>query len=222
MTPKTAILIGATGLTGSHLLKSLLTDERFGKVVVLTRRATGHSNPKLEEHIVDFNVPESWQELVAGDILFSAMGTTLKQAGGKPAQYRVDFTYQYEAAKAAAANKVPVYVLVSSVGANADSLIFYSKIKGELEKEVRKMPFVAIHILQPGPLEGQREKERPTEKTSLRMMRMLNAIGLMRGYRPVAGTVLARAMINAGLDSSPAIKVYRLLDVFRLAGVPLR
>ena len=214
---KTAILIGATGMTGSCALQLLLKDERFLKVKIFTRRSTNILHPKLEEHIIDFDHTDSWKHLVTGDVLFSALGTTLKQAGGKVPQYKVDYTYQYNFAKAASDNEVPVYVLVSSVGANPDSLIFYSKMKGELEREIRKLAFRNIHILQPGPLEGLREKERKAEKIGISITRFITNLGLFKGYQPIHGQIVAKAMINASFDIQSPVKIYRLLEVFKKA-----
>ena len=214
---KTAILIGATGMTGSFTLQLLLKDERFSKVKIFTRRSTGISYPKLEEHVIDFDDIGSWKHLVTGDVLFSALGTTLKQAGGKVPQYKVDYTYQYNVAKAASEGGVPVYVLVSSVGANPDSMVFYSKMKGELERDIRKLPFQHIHILQPGPLEGPREKERNAEKIGINITRFITNLGILKGYKPIHGQIVAQAMINASFDTESPVKIYRLLEVFERA-----
>ena len=214
---KTAILIGATGMTGSFALQLLLKDDRFSRVKIFTRRTTGFTNPKLEEHVIDFDAVENWKNLIMGDVLFSALGTTLKQAGGKDPQYKVDYTYQYNVAKAASENGVPVYVLVSSVGANPVSMIFYSKMKGELERDIRMLAFQNIHILQPGPLEGPRPKERKMEEVGIKVTRFFTNMGLFSGYKPIHGKIVAQAMINASFDTETGVKVYRLLEVFKRA-----
>lgn len=214
---KTALIIGATGLTGSHLLQILLADLRFEHIVIFVRRSTGIIHPKLEEHIVRFDHPEEWSTLVKGDVLFSTLGTTLKLAKDKPAQYQVDVTYQFSFAKAAASNNVPTYVIVSSAGANAHSLFFYLKMKGELENAVRELPFERIRILQPASIVGNRPIPRPFEKFSLQLVRLLNRLGLGGQFRPIEAGELSKALRNAALLPEPGIQVFRLSSIFDLA-----
>ncbi|MFY0538759.1 NAD-dependent epimerase/dehydratase family protein [Nannocystis pusilla] len=141
--PRTALLVGATGLVGRELLRQLLADPRYGAVTVLARRSAGVKHDKLTEHLVDFDRPDDWHALAKGDHLFSALGTTLKAAGSREAQYRVDYTYQYEVARAARHHGTETYVLVSSTGAAAKSAIFYSRMKGELERDAAALGFRA-------------------------------------------------------------------------------
>ncbi|RSK33063.1 NAD(P)H-binding protein [Hymenobacter metallilatus] len=214
----TALLVGATGLVGDYLLRQLLLDERFSHLKVFTRRPTGYQNPKLEEHLVDFNQPRTWNHLLTGDVLFSALGTTLRQAGGQQAQYKVDYTYQFQAAKAAAENGVPAYVLVSSAGADADALVFYSRMKGELERDIKRLPFRRISILQPGVLAGSRQQPRLGEKLGVLLATVAGTIPPLRAYRPVHGRTVAQAMIHAALNETPGVQTATLEDVFTLAG----
>lgn len=215
---KKALVIGATGLVGRELVQLLLQDDRFEKVVVFVRRTTGIKQAKLEEHIVSFDVPETWQQLVSGDVLFSALGTTLKQAGGQSAQYKVDYTYQYNFAKAAALNGVSTYVLVSSAGANPSSSIFYSRMKGELEEEIKKLQIPFIHIIQPGLLTGDRKDFRLGEKVMAPLLSVVQYIPGIKKYRPIKGKTVAQAMLNAAFDHSKPFQVHTLEDVFALAG----
>ena len=102
-----ALVIGATGMVGSQLIQQLLADDRFEKIRVFSRRSLAITHPKLEEHLIDFNFPEQWRGLVRGNVLFSALGTTLSKAGSKGAQFKIDYKYQYQFAKAASENGVP-------------------------------------------------------------------------------------------------------------------
>ena len=103
---KTAIVIGASGLVGSYITLKLLDDIRYDKVKVFVRNSLDISHVKLEEHVIDFDKIEIWKEYLTGDELFSALGTTIKKAGSKEAQYKVDYTYQFDVAKAASENRV--------------------------------------------------------------------------------------------------------------------
>jgi len=192
----TAVLIGATGLVGSHLLQLLLEDDRYNSLKVLHRRSTGVEHPKLEEHIIDFDNPDEWSELVNGDHLFSALGTTIKKAGSKEAQYKIDFTYQYEVAKAASKNGVGAYALVSSLGSNAESSSFYPRIKGELDKAVQELDFERTRILRPSFLEGDREEFRLGEKIGIPVAKVLCKIPGLRKYHPIKAKDVAKAMIE--------------------------
>lgn len=214
---KTALVIGATGLVGSNLVEQLFEDKRYGKVITFTRRKTGLSHEKHEENVIDFNAPDNWQNLVKGDVLFSALGTTIKTAGSQHAQYLVDYTYQYNFAKAASDHSVPVYVLVSSAHASPKSRIFYSRMKGELERDIKKLEFKQIHILQPGPLEGERPDNRAAEKIGVFLLHMINNIGLFRSYRPIGGDVVAKAMRAISLKDGYSPQNYVLDKIFKLA-----
>jgi uncharacterized protein YbjT (DUF2867 family) len=214
---KTALVIGATGLVGNELVKQLIDDKDFGKVVVFSRRTTGLTSSRLEEHIIDFDHPEQWQHLVKGDVLFSALGTTLAQAGSKKAQYNVDHSYQFQFAAAAARNAVPVYVLVSSAGANPKSRTFYMRMKGELERDVKELLFSSIILIKPGPLQGQRNQNRIGENIGVAVMRFFNRLGLFRKYRPIGGNEVAQAMINAYKRASAGVDSFELDELFVLA-----
>ncbi len=214
---RTAIVIGATGLVGRHLTEQLLRDRRFELVKIFVRRSTGINNSKLQEHVVDFDNLDGWKKLVTGDVLYSAMGTTLRQAGSKEAQYKTDYTYQYQVAKVAAANGVPEYVLVSAAGSSPDSSVFYSRIKGELERDVQKLPFETIHIIRPGMLAGEREKVRTGEQLGVGVLNIISLIPGLKNLRPIQGGEVARAMLNATFRHVVGIHSYTMGDVAKLA-----
>lgn len=212
---RTAILVGATGLVGREVLAQLLADPRFSAVTVLTRRSTGVTHEKLVEHVVDFDRPDAWRERVTGDVLYSGLGTTLKAAGSEDAQYRVDYTYQFEAARAARQNGADTYVLVSSAGASPRSRIFYSRMKGELERDTEALGFPRMRVLQPGPLDGDRQESRTGEKWMLRVLRPLAPV-LPAVARPIHASIVARAGIAAAFDKAPGLLRYSPAELFRL------
>lgn len=209
-----ANVIGASGLVGHELLVQLLDHPEFEKVRIFVRRATGIDHPKLEEQIIDFDQTESWKPLVKGDVLFSTLGTTIKTAKTKENQYRVDFTYQYEFAKAASENGVPAYLLVSSMGANPKSSVFYSRIKGELEDAVAKLPFQKLFIIRPSILDGDRKEKRAGEKVGLILSRFLTKF-ILKVYRPTPVDLLASKMIRLSLEKVPGIRTIGGLELFQ-------
>ena len=212
-----AVVIGATGLVGSELLRQLLVHERFTSIVVLGRRPTGIAHGKLREHVVDFDAPASFADLVVADVLFSALGTTMRAAGSAAAQYRVDHTYQLQVAQAARRRGVRTCVLVSSGGASPRSRIFYSRMKGELDRDVEGLRFERTRILRPGLLDGERRERRTAEQWALRVLRPLAPV-LPYGLRPVRVEIVARAAIAAALDPAPGTVRVEARELFRLGG----
>jgi len=213
---KTALVIGSTGLVGRQLVELLLGDPSFEKVVVFARRSCGLASPKIQEHVIDFDRPEQWQHLVKGDVLFSALGTTLVKAGSKAVQYKIDHGYQFQFAAAAARNSVPVYILVSSAGANPSSRFFYMRMKGELERDVKGLAFSSTIIIKPGPLHGKRVESRTGENIGVAVIRFFNALGLFRKYKPIAGEEVAQAMINAYKNPKAGVTEFVLDQLFKL------
>jgi uncharacterized protein YbjT (DUF2867 family) len=216
---KTAIVIGATGLIGNLLVNKLLNDDRYKLVKVFSRRSTGINNPKLEEHLVDFNEINNWKNLISGNELFSVMGTTIRKAKSTAIQYKVDVTYQYQFAKAAAENGVKNYFLVSSSGANANSKLFYLKIKGELDEKVESLTFDKIRIFRPSLLLGERPEKRFGEKAAELILKIiLPVLPFVKNQRPIEGEKVANAMIgSANQDDIERIRIFELDEIFKLA-----
>ena len=207
-----AVLIGATGAVGKDLLQALLEDARYTEVVAFARRALGVQHEKLREHTIDFDAPATWQELVKGDILFSTLGTSLKQAGSKEAQRHIDYDYQLAFAKAARANGVKSLVLLSSIGADSKSSIFYLRLKGELDDAVRGLGFDSLSIVRPPSLIRAKSK-RFGETASVKFLQAANAIGLAKRLAPMETVVVARSMAALGADSASGTRIIEGQDV---------
>jgi uncharacterized protein YbjT (DUF2867 family) len=215
---KTAIVIGATGLVGRELTRLLLQDKHYNRVKVFARRSTGLVGRTLEEHIVDFDKIDEWQDALRGDDLFLALGTTKKQAGSNEAAHRVDFTYQYETARRAAGNGVTALHLVSSAGADPKAHVFYIRMKGEIEQAVANLPFQRVVIYQPSLLVGAREHPRFGERAGEVVLKALTWIPGVRRYRPIEGETLARAMIaTANRFSAERVECYTLDEIPKAA-----
>ena len=217
MSGLTALVIGATGATGTELVNQLIKDNQYTSVVVFSRRPLLISHTRLTSHIVDFDNPQAWAHLVKGDVLFSALATTLKQAGSQKEQYKIDYTYQYQTAAIAAANGVAKYVLVSAMGANAKSWLFYPRIKGELDNAARGLPFKQIHIFRPGFLLRQPDKIRPMEKLGIAIIQFFNKFSLFKSQRPLPVEVLAQKMRSVLLHpDAQQFQIYSLDSIFDL------
>lgn len=215
MNNQKAIVIGSTGMVGKELVKKLIENDHYSEIISLVRRPSGITNPKLDEHVIDFDRPETWKDLVKGDVLFSALGTTIAKAKSKEEQFKVDFTYQYNVAKIAVENGATSYVLISSAGANSNSKAFYMNTKGKLDEAVQGLPFEYINILRPGQLHGKRTEKRLGEKVGLSVMYSLNKIGLFKRYKPIKDQKVAKAMIHAARKTHSTI--YTLDEVHELA-----
>lgn len=208
-----ANVIGGTGMVGQQLILQLLDHPEFEIVRSFVRRPSGIIHAKLEEVVIDFDQPALWKPLVQGHVLFSTLGTTIAKAKTKENQYRVDYAYQFEFAKAASENGVPAYVLVSSMGANPKAKVFYSRMKGELEEAVSKLAFRKIIILRPSILDGDRKEDRMGEKIGLAISRVLTRF-ILKKYRPTPARLLAEKMIRVSLDKSKALHILEGSEIF--------
>lgn len=215
---KTAIVIGATGLVGSFITLNLLDDIRYEKVKVFVRNSLGIKHPKLEENIVNFDKLDEWKNKLTGDELFSTLGTTIKKAGSKENQYKIDFTYQYGVAKAAVANKVKSYFLVSSLGANYKSGNFYLRMKGNLDEKVQQLDFGMIRIFRPSILVGLRSEKRLAESLGIKIAGIVTSIiPALKKYKPIYASKVAEAIINSANQlSQEKIRIYDSDEIINL------
>lgn len=207
-----AIVIGATGAVGKELVKKLLARNEYTEVVTFTRRPLQMENKKLISHVVNFDDPSSWKDLVKGDILFSALGTSLKQAGSKEAQYKIDHDLQLAFARTARENGVPHLVLVSSAGADPSSSFFYMKLKGLIERDVRALLFPGLSILRPPSLIRPHAK-RPMETISVKIIQFINTFGFLRSMAPVHVSLVAEKMADIGARTFQGEEIYNGQDV---------
>ena len=172
------------------------------------------SHPKLHTHVVDFETPETWANLLQGDVAFSCLGTTLAAAGSKEAQWRVDYDYQYHFAQQCKANGVPTFVLLSAAMANAQSKFFYNRMKGQLEEAVKALGFQRLLIFNPSIL-IRKDSARGGENFSLKVIQLLNKIGLLKHFRPMPTVVLAERMRQEVATTTEGIHTFVLDKIFR-------
>src|SRR5687768_2706920 len=168
---RTALVLGGSGLVGGEILRRLLEEKRYTKVIALVRSELRLSDPKLEQQRVDFNAIGN---IPPADDLYCALGTTIAKAGSKEMFRKVDFTYVYEVARAARRSGTRQFLLVSSLGASSGSSIFYNRVKGEIEEAVGKIGFDGTQIFRPSILVGERDEKRPAEKIGTIVMSALS------------------------------------------------
>lgn len=209
-----ALVIGATGAVGKDLVQQLIEDSSVERIDIFVRREVKIPAAKVVAHVVDFDHPETWADQLKGDVLFSCLGTTIRAAGSQDAQWKVDYTYQYEAAKAAKANGVKTYVLVSSVGANAKSKVFYTKMKGALDEAVQELGFEGCFILRPPSL-IRKGSDRFGEKVGIVALKAFNAIGLMRSFTPMPTEAVAAAMIRLTKSGRQGVEIINSQDILK-------
>ncbi len=197
-----ALLLGATGLVGRELLAQLLDDDRYTSVTVVARRGTGANHAKLVEHVFDLEQMESHPEAFVADDVFCALGTTIRVAGSQERFRVVDFELPLRAARLARERGAAHYLLVSSVGADPRSRIFYSRVKGELEQALMKLGYPSLTIARPSTLLGDRAEHRRGETIAQRLGWLFPA-----AYKPIHGRSVARALLAAAHDPAPGTRI---------------
>lgn len=196
---RNALIAGASGLVGGHCLNLLLESDRYSQVISIGRRELPLIHPKLDQQVIDFDRMQKYASDLVADDIYCCLGTTIKKAGSKEAFHKVDYTYVAELARITASKNATQFLVVSAMGANAGSFIFYNKVKGEMEEFVKQQDFKAVHIFQPSLLLGDREEERTGEELATKIMEPLSPlmIGPLKKYKPIEAEMVARAMVYA-------------------------
>lgn len=203
---RSVLLLGATGLVGRECVRLLVADPAIARVVVLARRPLEpdvHAD-KLETHVVDFERLADAGELFAVDAIICALGTTMKHAGTQDRFRRVDLEYPVTAARLGLAHGAKHFLVVSALGADPDSRIFYNRVKGELEQAITSLPYASITIVRPSLLLGARHELRPMES----MGKVLRFLPLRR-VKPVPARAVASALVEAARQGRPGTRIVR-------------
>jgi len=210
-----ALIIGATGATGKDLLALLLNDPDYEEVLIFVRQHTGIIHPKLKEVLANFDKLEEVYDAIAGDVLFSCLGTTLKVAGSKDKQRHIDYEIPLKFAEIAKKKGVAELVLLSAYGASPQSKVFYSKIKGELEEKMKHLAFDKLIIFRPGLL-LRKNTDRLGERISATVIQSLNSLGLIRKFRPLPTPILAEKLAKTPKVFSAGTHVLQLDEIFQV------
>jgi uncharacterized protein YbjT (DUF2867 family) len=209
----TAWLAGASGLVGGVLLRRLLEDEQFGRVVSVGRRTLPLQHPRLVQVVLDFSSPSAFESLEPPDAAFGCLGTTIRKAGTREAFRAVDHDAVLAFARAAKAKGAGVFLHVSSMGADPGSRIFYNRVKGEIERDVAALGFPSVYALRPSMLDGERAESRPAERVGLAVM---HALGPLLGkYRATPVEALAKVMVAAAKAPAAGVHVVEADAILR-------
>lgn len=194
---KTAVLLGASGLTGSILLNKLLHDDRYEKVALLGRSSAGKTHPKIEEHVVDMLQLSQFSFSFKADELYCCIGTTASKTPNKEDYKAIDYGIPYGAAELCQRCNIDTFIVISSMGADANSRIFYNRVKGMMESAVLDKKIPKTHILRPSLIGGLRDERRPGEWLSKKFMLLLNPLllGPARKFRSIDPEKIAAAML---------------------------
>ena len=195
---RTAIILGATGLTGRLLLNKLIADASFSSIKLFSRKASGNTSPKVEEFIGDMLQLEHFKTEFTADEVFCCIGTTSAKTKDRTVYKAIDYGIPQKAAKLARENNIPTFIVISAMGANARSKIFYNRTKGDMEQAVLSQKIPNTYILRPSLILGVRDERRLGESLGAVALKISNVLltGRLKKYRAIEADCIANAMIN--------------------------
>lgn len=216
---KKAILLGASGAIGSSLLQQLLNDSNYTEVLALVRKDLNLEHPKLKQLVLNFDELNKYAAEITGDVVFCCLGTTKSQTPDQTQYRKIDYQYPLDVAWIAQTNGAESYHLISSIGANKNSSVFYPRTKGEVESDLKAVPFQSIHIYRPSLLEGERKNPRLIENISIALMHLINPLlsGSWKKYRSIKVSAVAKAMVRQSLTDQREIFIYESDQIQKLS-----
>lgn len=204
---KTAILLGASGAVGKQLLQLLINDERYDRIKLFSRGKSAITHPKIEDHVVDLFELDKYQTDFIADEVFCCIGTTKAKTPDSETYHKIDYGIPAEAAKLANNNGISTFIVISAIGADADSTIFYNRTKGQMQEAVLKQNITNTHILQPSLIVAERKETRLAEKVAQGFMWLLNPLlfGGAAKYRSIRAKTIANAMLWLANNNYPEV-----------------
>lgn len=191
----TAIVLGATGLTGRHLMDFLLADGSFKNIKVFTRRPLGIDHPKIKEFLIDLLELDKSKSDFTGDVVFCCIGTTKKKTPDKALYKKIDHGIPVSAAKLAKENKIPAFLVISALGADENSRFFYNRTKGSMERDIKALGIPNTYILKPSLIVGDRNEKRFGESVASRLFGTFDSL-IPKKYKKIQARTIAKAMHN--------------------------
>lgn len=191
---KTAIVLGATGLTGRILVDKLLVENTFDEIKLFSRSTSKRKNPKIKEYLIDLFALENSASDFKADVVFCCIGTTKAKTPDKEMYRKIDYGIPVTAAKLCKQNQIDTFLVVSAMGADANSKVFYNKTKGEMERDVLQYKIPNTYVLQPSLIGGSREEKRPGERFAQMMMGIFSFL-VPEKYKMIHPELIASAMI---------------------------
>ncbi len=216
---KTAIILGATGLTGNSILHKLIEDDRYDSIKLFSRSKIENLPNKVAQHIGDLLKLEEFKTDFTADEVYCCIGTTAKKTPDKTHYKQIDYGIPVAAAKLAKENSMPTFLVISAMGANKKSSVFYNKTKGQMERDVLQQQIINTSIFRPSLIGGNREERRPLEKIGLMMFKIIEPLlmGPLKQYKIINAESIAKAMINVANNSSNIEVIITSNDIKRIA-----
>jgi uncharacterized protein YbjT (DUF2867 family) len=214
-----AVIAGASGLIGSSLLNQLLNHPNYSDVTILVRKKLSLQHQKLKQLVIDFDHLENYGHEINGHALFCCLGTTRNKTPDLKTYRTIDHDYPVQLAKIAGKNSIEQYHFISSMGADASSYSFYTKLKGETENDLKKVQLKTLVIYQPSLLTGNRHEKRTAERFAIVLMKIINPLltGKLEKYKSIEAVTVARAMVNQSLKTNTGIFTYTSDQIKKLA-----
>ncbi len=198
-----ALIAGSTGLVGRHLVNLLAGSPQYDEMTAIVRKGRAFKQESVSVVEADYDKLEKYSEHIKADVVFCCLGTTIKKAGSREQFRKVDYSYPLKVAKISKELGARQFNIVTAIGANARSMFYYNRVKGEVEEALIKLGYEVLNIFRPSLLLGDREEHRPGEKAGELIFKIFNPllIGALRKYKPVHAEVVARAMLRISLES---------------------
>lgn len=214
---KSVVIIGATGLTGNALLQELLCSAEVSQIRIFVRKTIAGLPEKVRQIITDFSDFSLLKDQVIGDVIYCCVGTTRKKTPDLTDYRNIDFGINIGMAKLAKENGIPTVHLISAIGASAKSRIFYNKLKGEIEEEMKALSFSQCYIYQPSILIGQRSESRPLEFLAQKLMLLFEALRLLskNEFHSIRVETIAKSMLNTLGKEVEGVHIQRYQEIIR-------